>query len=95
VFGHVQSTREGKSHERRYNHRNRLGKSTLHGVDRTGRDVLQRTVRREHGAHEWGRQFGALGHSVRVMAPTFVIPYRKSGKNDGNDAAARCAHWFQ
>jgi hypothetical protein len=61
---------------------------SLHGVDRTGRDVLQRTVRREHGAHEWGRQFGALGHSVRLMAPKFVIPYRKTGKNDGNDAAA-------
>ena len=41
-------------------------------------------------AHEWGRQFGALGHSVRLMAPKFVIPYRKSGKNDGNDAAAIC-----
>ena len=33
------------------------------------------------GAHEWARQFGALGHSVRLMAPKFVIPYRKSGKN--------------
>jgi len=82
---------------------------SLHGVDRTGRDVLQRTVRREQllsvvaqlprcligleacsGAHEWARQFGALGHSVRLMAPKFVIPYRKSGKNDGNDAAAIC-----
>ena len=42
------------------------------------------------GAHEWGRQFQAFGHTVRLMAPKFVIPYRKSGKNDGNDAEAIC-----
>jgi transposase len=42
------------------------------------------------GAHEWGRRFQALGHTVRLMAPKFVIPYRKSGKNDGNDAEAIC-----
>jgi transposase len=42
------------------------------------------------GAHEWARQFTALGHSVRLMAAKFVTPYRKSGKNDGNDAEAIC-----
>jgi transposase len=42
------------------------------------------------GAHEWARQFTALGHSVRLMAPKFVAPYRKGGKNDGNDAEAIC-----
>ena len=42
------------------------------------------------GAHEWGRQFEAMGHKVRLMAPKFIIPYRKSGKNDGNDAEAIC-----
>ncbi len=42
------------------------------------------------GAHEWGRRFLGLGHSVRLMAPKFVAPYRKSGKNDGNDAEAIC-----
>jgi transposase len=42
------------------------------------------------GAHEWGRQFAAMGHRVRLMAPKFIIPYRKSGKNDGNDAEAIC-----
>ena len=42
------------------------------------------------GAHDWARQFQALGHSVRLMAPKFVAPYRKSGKNDGNDAEAIC-----
>ncbi|MGH7604689.1 MAG: IS110 family transposase [Gemmatimonadaceae bacterium] len=42
------------------------------------------------GAHEWGRRFEQHGHRVRLMAPKFVIPYRKSGKNDGNDAEAIC-----
>jgi transposase len=42
------------------------------------------------GAHEWARRFQALGHTVRLMAPVFVAPYRKSGKNDGNDAEAIC-----
>jgi transposase len=42
------------------------------------------------GAHQWARQFQALGHEVRLMAPRFVAPYRKSGKNDGNDAEAIC-----
>ena len=42
------------------------------------------------GAHQWAREFQALGHEVRLMAPKFVIPYRKSGKNDGNDAEAIC-----
>jgi len=42
------------------------------------------------GAHEWGRRFQALGHTVRLMAPKFVAPYRKGGKNDGNDAEAIC-----
>src|SRR5437867_9987347 len=42
------------------------------------------------GAHAWARRFQELGHSVRLMAPAFVVPYRKSGKNDGNDAEAIC-----
>ncbi len=42
------------------------------------------------GAHEWGRRFQAHGHTVRLMTPKFVAPYRKSGKNDGNDAEAVC-----
>lgn len=42
------------------------------------------------GAHEWGRRFESHGHTVRLMAPKFVAPYRKSGKNDGNDAEAIC-----
>ncbi len=42
------------------------------------------------GAHEWSRRLQELGHTVRLMAPKFVAPYRKSGKNDGNDAEAIC-----
>ena len=42
------------------------------------------------GAHEWGRRFQEFGHTVRLRAPKFVAPYRKSGKNDGNDAEAIC-----
>jgi transposase len=45
------------------------------------------------GAHHWAREFEALGHAVRLMAPKFVAPYRmsgKRGKNDAADAAAIC-----
>jgi len=42
------------------------------------------------GAHDWGRRFQGHGHTVKLMAPKFVAPYRKSGKNDGNDAEAIC-----
>ena len=42
------------------------------------------------GAHEWGRRFERHGHTVKLMAPKFVAPYRKSEKNDGNDAEAVC-----
>ena len=42
------------------------------------------------GAHEWARQFQALGHTPRLMAAKFVTPYRRRGKNDGNDAEAIC-----
>jgi transposase len=42
------------------------------------------------GAHEWARRFAVFGHDVKLMAPKFVTPYRKSGKNDSNDAEAIC-----
>jgi transposase len=42
------------------------------------------------GAHHWARGLLALGHDARIIAPRFVIPYRKNGKNDGNDAEAIC-----
>jgi len=41
-------------------------------------------------AHYWAREIGKLGHEVRLIAAQFVIPYRKSGKNDANDAEAIC-----
>ncbi|AYH42728.1 IS110 family transposase [Azoarcus sp. DN11] len=42
------------------------------------------------GAHHFARELRRLGHDARIMAPRFVAPYRKSGKNDGNDAEAIC-----
>jgi len=45
------------------------------------------------GAHHWARLFRAHGHTVKLMAPKFVTPYRmsgKRGKNDAADAAAIC-----
>ncbi len=45
------------------------------------------------GAHHWARQFQQYGHTVRLIAPKFVTPYRmtgKRGKNDAADAAATC-----
>ncbi len=45
------------------------------------------------GAHHWAGEFAKFGHTVRLMEPKFVIPYRlsgKRGKNDAADAAAIC-----
>src|SRR5206468_3241559 len=45
------------------------------------------------GAHHWARLFQGHGHTVRLIAPKFVTPYRlsgKRGKNDAADAAAIC-----
>lgn len=42
------------------------------------------------GAHYWAREFGKLGHQVRIIAAKFIEPYRKGGKNDNNDAEAIC-----
>lgn len=39
------------------------------------------------GGHHWARLFAAHGHTVRLMAPKFVTPYRLSGKRGKNDAA--------
>ena len=39
------------------------------------------------GAHHWARVFAGLGHTVRLMAPKFVAPYRMSGRRGKNDAA--------
>jgi transposase len=45
------------------------------------------------GAHHWARLFAAHGHTVKLIAPKLVAPYRmsgKRGKNDAADAAAIC-----
>ena len=42
-------------------------------------------------AHWFARELTALGHAARIIAPEFVRPFRLSGKNDANDAAAICA----
>jgi transposase len=40
------------------------------------------------GAHHLGRSLERFGHEVRLLASQFVSPYRKSQKNDFNDAEA-------
>ncbi len=42
------------------------------------------------GTHYWAREIEKLGHTAKLMSPHFVTPYRKSQKNDGNDAEAIC-----
>jgi transposase len=42
------------------------------------------------GSHYWARELTKLGHTVKLMAAQFVMPYRKRGKNDANDAEAIC-----
>jgi transposase len=41
-------------------------------------------------AHHWSRKLQALGHTVKLMPPSYVKAYVKRRKNDANDAAAIC-----
>ncbi|HXZ17245.1 MAG TPA: IS110 family transposase [Roseiarcus sp.] len=41
-------------------------------------------------SHHWGRILRSFGHEVRLIAPQFVKPYVKRGKNDSADAEALC-----
>jgi transposase len=46
------------------------------------------------GAHHWARTFAQHGHTIKLIAPKFVTPFRMTGrrsKNDAADAAAICA----
>jgi transposase len=39
-------------------------------------------------AHYWARELSRLGHTVRLMPPSYVKPYVKRQKNDAADAEA-------
>ena len=41
-------------------------------------------------AHHWGRELQTLGHTVKLMPPSYVKAYLKRSKNDANDAEAIC-----
>ena len=41
-------------------------------------------------AHHWARRLQSFGHTVKLISPQFVTPYRKGNKTDGNDAMAIC-----
>lgn len=41
-------------------------------------------------SHHWARLLKSLGHEVKLIAPQFVKPYVKRGKNDAADAEAIC-----
>ena len=41
-------------------------------------------------AHHWARELAKLGHTVRMMPPSYVKGYVKRSKNDAADAAAIC-----
>ena len=41
-------------------------------------------------AHHWGRELQSLGHTVRLIPPSYVKAYLKRSKNDANDAEAIC-----
>jgi transposase len=42
------------------------------------------------GSHHWARLLQSFGHQVKLIAPQFVKPYVKRGKNDAADAEALC-----
>ena len=41
-------------------------------------------------AHYWAREIAKLGHEVVLVAPAYIKPYVKRGKNDAVDAEAIC-----
>ena len=41
-------------------------------------------------AHHWSRKLQVLGHTAKLMPPSYVKAYLKRSKNDANDAAAIC-----
>ncbi len=41
-------------------------------------------------AHYWARELAKLGHTVKLMPPSYVKAYVRRQKNDAADAAAIC-----
>lgn len=41
-------------------------------------------------SHHWAREISALGHTVKLIPPSYVKPYVKRQKNDAADAEAIC-----
>src|ERR1700751_946512 len=41
-------------------------------------------------AYFWAERFERFGHTVRIISPQYVKPFRLSQKNDPNDAQAIC-----
>ncbi len=69
--------------------RRRLSRSQMISfISRTSPTVIG--IEAGGAAHYWARTFAAMGHVVRIMAPQFVKPYVKRGKNDAADAEALC-----
>ena len=42
-------------------------------------------------AHYWSRELQAIGHTVKLMPPSYVKAYLKGSKNDANDLRGRNA----
>ena len=41
-------------------------------------------------AHHWARLIGAAGHDIRLIPPSYVMPYVRRSKTDAADAEAIC-----
>jgi transposase len=47
-------------------------------------------VEASNSAYYWAERFERMGHMVKIISPNYVKPFRRSQKNDGNDAEAIC-----
>jgi transposase len=46
-------------------------------------------------AHHWSRKLQMLGHTVRLMPPSYVKAYVKRSKNDANGIVrAKAESWY-
>ena len=70
-------------------YRKRLGRTRL--LDEVGKlPPCKIGIEASTGAFYWQREFEALGHTVRIIAPQYVKPFAQHQKNDRNDAEAIC-----